>query len=603
MINALDFLLPNQRDAVLSYTPIAGGIGEQLKKASDKAAQRGDSLYLPGGLWLIKANNGRDPLSGWHINIPDNKSLLIFGDGDATIIRRETTETLENGPSLIFVAANDKINISFQNLLIDGNETNCPTDKGFTFPYDGTTRRFFYTTTDATSDGKLTVTLITNGVEAIQNRGGFMKGGIYPNRFVDFTVPPPSGTTTIRLYNIFAHEQSANVIFSSGTGTPNNVTFDNVTMTGCVGDGFKANVQIQSLQVINWRSFGRTRRPRADIQLSRIPLQATNITNFIGDAIGWESGGTSAADHVINLSNMLVRGTFALAGDSENHTNVNALNVTHLCQFGVGLPLSNFSKIRGKFVNCSFVDTRSIRFCQVKFTGGKFTVLGSKANPTIANDIKILGNITNDFVEFNDVEFDWEGNVTSGKFVSTTEKFASVSPVAEDASPKIIRFMNCATLRNLDYFASANRCKAMLFDGGQIGGRIAAIRIESADARLPEFVTNVTFNNPICWTSALVSIASAGDVGSVHDVKANVRIMMFGSFDAEILKPISNTAIETHENITWIGGFTAAVASDPNGRIRGLPGLILRKSEPASDEIVEWQYKQGKTYASMQYVP
>lgn len=602
MINVLDYLSPTQRADVLNYIPIAGGICKQLKEATDKAIQWNESLYLPAGLWLIKANNGgADPLSGWYINIPDNKSLLIVGDGDATIIRREATTTLEPNSTLIWISANKEINLSFQNLLIDGNEANCPTDKGFTFPGDGTTLRFKYTA-DAQSDAKLAVTLITNRVEAIQNRGGFTKGGIYPDRFVDFTVPPRSDTT-VRIYDIFAHEQSANVRFSAGTGTPKNITFDNVTMTGCVGDGFKANKQIQSLQVINWRSFGRTRRPRADIQLSRIPLQATNITNFIGDAFGWESGGTSAADHVINLSNMLVRGTFSLAGDSENHTNVNAINVTHLCKFGVGLPLSGFSKIRGKFVNCSFVDTRSISFCQVKFTGGKFTILGSNANPTIAKDIWIPGNINNDFVEFNDVEFDCEGNVTSGKFFSTTIKFATESPIADNASPKIIQFTNCITLRNLDYFASANRCRAMVFNGGQIGGRIAAVRIESADARLPEFVTNVTLNNPVGWTSTLLSIASAGDVGSVRDVKANVRITMFGSFDAERSKPISNTAIETYENITWIGGFTAAVASDPNGRIRGLPGLILRKSEPTSGEIVEWQYKQGKTYASTQYVP
>jgi hypothetical protein len=71
--------------------------------------------------------------------------------------------------------------------------------------------------------------------------------------------------------------------------------------------------------------------------------------------------------------------------------------------------------------------------------------------------------------------------------------------------------------------------------------------------------------------------------------------------NAEIQQPTFNSTSKTNSNITWVGGFTAFVASDPNGRIRGLPGLILRKSEPAADEIVEWQYKQGKTYASMQY--
>ncbi|NJL51719.1 MAG: hypothetical protein HC930_04930 [Hydrococcus sp. SU_1_0] len=273
MINALDFLSPNQHADVLSYTPVAGGIGKQLKEATDKAIQRGDSLYLPAGLWLIKANDGLSPLSGWRINIPDNKSLLVFGDGDATIIRREATETLKGTSSLIFIAANDKINISFQNLLVDGNEANCP---------------------------------------------------------IDLNQP-------------FAHEQSANVKFLRGNGTPNNVTFDNVAMTGCVGDGFQTNVKIQSLQVRNWRSYGRTRRPRADIQLSRIPLQVTNVTNFIGDAFEMEPSKLNA-EHVINLNNMLVRGAFDLAGDKETQqfANVYASNVTHLAQVGIGLPFSNF---------------------------------------------------------------------------------------------------------------------------------------------------------------------------------------------------------------------------------------------------------------------
>jgi hypothetical protein len=76
---------------------------------------------------------------------------------------------------------------------------------------------------------------------------------------------------------------------------------------------------------------------------------------------------------------------------------------------------------------------------------------------------------------------------------------------------------------------------------------------------------------------------------------------MYGQFNAESQQPIFNSTNQMNSNITWIGGFTAAVASSPNGRIRGLPGLTLRKSESTSGEIVEWHYKQGKTYASMQY--
>jgi hypothetical protein len=529
MINALDFLLPNQRDAVLSYTPIAGGIGEQLKKASDKAAQRGDSLYLPAGLWLIKANNGTNPLSGWHINIPENKSLLILGDGDATIIRREATETLVKTSPLIWIAANDQINISFQNLLFDGNEAHCPVD--------------------------------------------------------------PSDP--------FAHEQSANVKFLRGNGTPNNITFDNVAMTGCVGDGFHANVKIQSLQVSNWRSYGRTRRPRADIQLSLIPLQVTNVTNFIGDAFEMEPV-ESNAEHVINLNNMLVRGVLDLAGDKDKHqdgspanfVNVYASNVTHLGQAGIGLPFSNFFRISGEFVNCRFVNTDRIQDCQIKFNRGKFTILGKVTQPTEADGIKIFHDKADNLVEFNGVAFDVRGEVTSGTYFLKSEATSDFG--------RETRFINCRTVRKLDYFANADRNGTMLFDGGQIGGKTAAVQINhgGSGAVRPEYTTRAIIKNPEHWTSTLIEIKVVS--GNNSD---KIIIEMYGQFNAESQQPIFNSTSKRNENITWIGGFTAAVASDPNGRIRGLPGLILRKSEPTTGEIVEWQYKQGKTYASMQYDP
>lgn len=578
-VNALNFLTAAQRAAVVGYT-LTDDIRTQLKQASVYATSQGKALYLPAGLWLVEANNAQN--TGWTVTVPDNKSLLVFGDGDATIIRRRATTTLAKTSALIWIKANTGINLSFQNLLVDGNEANCPTDSGFTFAGDGFTTIYPYTVADAGADNKLSVTLLTNEVEAIQNRGAFTKSGSYPNRFITFTVAPSQGTK-VRLYNIFAHEQSANMKFLPGGGTPNNLTFDNVAMTGCVGDGFHANVHCQSLQVSNWRSFGRTRRPRADIQLSRIPLQATNVTNFIGDAFESEPSGTNA-EHIINLSNMLVRGALDLAGDNQHFANVNAINVMHLCRFGVGLPFSNFYKVRGKFVNCSFVGTNRIQRSQVEFKGGRFTIFGLTLEPAIADDIKIWHDLANNFVEFNDVAFDFQGRVTSGTFVS-----ASVATA--DASRET-RFINCRTTQKLDYFARANRCGTMLLDGGQIGGSIATVSIENGGTGNPAFITNVILKNPERWASGLASIGV---------VSGPVRVEMFGYFDAERLEPTSNTTPGMNAHITWIGGFTASVASDPNGRICGLPGLIMRKSEPAAGEITEWRYQNGETYASNVY--
>lgn len=590
MINALDSLLPNQRDAVLSYMPIAGDINKQLKEATDKAIKRGDSLYLPAGLWLIKADNGTVPLSGWHINVLDNKSLLVFGDGDATIIRREATLQMQPTSALAWITANSGINLSFQNLLFDGNEANCPTDQGFTFPGDGITTQFNYPMVSEAAEKGFTVTFIKNSVESIQNNDLFIFSGNYPNRFIKFTTAPANGTT-VRLYKIFAHEQSANLKFLPGSGIPNNITLENIAMTGCVGDGFQTNVKTQSLQVSNWRSYGRTRRPRADIQLSRIPLQVTNVTNFIGDAIEMEPSDVNA-EHIINLNNMLVRGAFDFAGDKDKQqfANVYANNVTHLGQFGIGSSVSNFYRIRGEFVNCRFVNTDRIQNCQIKFNGGTFTVLGKAAQPTEADGIKIFHNETDNFVEFNGVAFDVKGTVTSGTYFLKNE---AISDIGRET-----RFINCRAAHKLDYFANANRNGTMLFDGGQIGGKTAAVLIShggSGEVR-PEYITRAIIKNPEHWTSTLIEIKFISSNNS-----DKVVIEMYGRFNAEVQHPIFNSTSKQNSNIAWIGGFTAAVANDPNGRVRGLPGLILRKSEPASGEIVEWQYKQGKTYASMQY--
>jgi hypothetical protein len=522
MINALDSNLFSQaeRDAIKNYT-LDVDIRSKLNAVTAEAIAKGESLYLPAGLWLIKANTRGITTSSWAINIPDRRSLLIFGDGDATIVRRQGTLQMDAGSPLVKIAANNDIQLTFQNLLFDGNEANCPAD--------------------------------------------------------------PS--------NPFAYEQSNNISFDPISGIPNNITFENVTMTGCVGDGFKTNAPIQTLQVSNWRSYGRTRRPRADIQLSRIPLQATNITNFIGDAFEMEPSEVNS-EHIINLNNMLVRGKFDLAGekkDIQQFANVYASNVTHLGQ--LGSPVSNFNKIRGEFVNCQFVNIDRIQNCQIKFNGGTFTVLGKATQPT--EGIQIIHDRADNFVEFNGVAFDVRGEVTSESSYFLKNK--ATSDVGRES-----RFINCRTVRKLDYFANANRNGTMLFDGGQIGGRIAAVKIShgGSGAVRPEFITRAIIKNPEHWTSTLIDIQLVTPNNS-----DKIRIEMYGQFNAEFQQPIFNSTSETKSNITWNGGFTAFVASDPNGRIRGLPGLILRKSEPTSGEIVEWQYKQGKTYASMQYEP
>lgn len=588
-VNALDMLSAAERTEVINRT-LATDISEKLIDATDLAIKQGEDLYLPAGLWLVKANNRFH--TGWKINICDNQSLRIFGDGVATVVCRMATTTLEHTSPVVWIQANSGINLTFQNLLFDGNEANCPTHEGFTFAGDGISTQFAYTLPNADAEKGHSVTLITDGVESIQSRGGFFREGEYPNRLIRFAVPPPVGTT-IRYYKIYAHEQSANVKFARGSGTPNTIAFDHVVMTGCVGDGFHANTAIQNLQVTNWYSYGRTRRPRADIQLSRIPLQATHVTNFVGDAFESEPIEVNAG-HMLHLSNMLVRGTFDLAGDKDRHAdgsppnfvNVNGHNIVHLGQFGIGIAFSNFGRVHGQFVNCAFVNTNRIQSCQVTFKECKFWIFGLKDQPETADPIWIWHDDSSvrveieTLVEFENVRFDCAASVTKGRYVAAT---------ATSNSNNVTRFINCQNLKRLEYFAFANRCGTMLFDGGQLSGTQAAIWIASGgvDSEGNPFFTNVILKNPGHWMPSLIEL---------EFIQGLTQIEMSGDFDAEEVSPIVNTNTAT-KPITWIGGFTGSVHSDPNGRIRGIPGLILRPVGTTE----EWQYRHADKFAATEY--
>lgn len=608
-VNALNFLSAPKRALVTSYT-LTESVREELQNASNYAASQGKALYLPAGLWLIEASKGFS--TGWTITIPHNKSLLIYGDGDATIIRRQAVplntdlSMVQSTSPLVWIKGNDGINLTFQHLLFDGNEANFPTHEGFTFTGDGFTTQFDYQIANDADEKGLSVTFIIDGVESIQNRIDFEPGGEYPNRFVRFADAPPVGTT-IRLYKTFAYEQAANIKFVEVNGEiPNTITFDNVTMTGCVGDGFHANVPIQNLQVSNWRSYGRTRRPRADIQLSRIPLEATNITNFIGDAFEMEPSETNR-DHIINLSNMLVRGAFDLAGDTKEHingdapnfANVKATNIQHLGKPGIGLSFSSFTRVRGEFVNYSFVATEHILNCQIQFTGGTFKILGKKQTPTEADHIKIRQEQPSSSVEFNGVLFEY-GKFEYGKFEAgkgVTSGYFIESVYGTSDTNRIIRVINCRNLQQLDYFAQVDRCGTMIFDGGRIGGKIAALWITNGGGGSPPFVTNVLIKDPEQWSSTLL------DIGGKSGFGGPTFITMTGSFNAEITQLVSNSSPSQSAHITWSGGFIGAVTSDPNGRIRGIPGLILRWAEAPAGANHEWRYKNGPVYAETVYEP
>ena len=205
--------------------------------------------------------------------------------------------------------------VYFHNLAIDGNEANCPIGEGAitTFAGDGATRVFNYNTGSDPDPDLWTPTITSvSGVETII-QDGIVKTGTAPN-FVA-TLRAPAVGETVKIYNIFKHEQSSNVKWKPGTGTPDMIGFNRVSMTGMVADGYHANVQTKYMQITDWESYGRTRRSRADIQLSRIPTVAANVVNYIGDSFEMEPSLTNVTHQIDHIPNMLVRGAFDMAGD------------------------------------------------------------------------------------------------------------------------------------------------------------------------------------------------------------------------------------------------------------------------------------------------
>jgi hypothetical protein len=131
---------------------------------------------------------------------------------------------------------------------------------------------------------------------------------------------------------------------------------------------------------------------------------------------------------------------------------------------------------------------------------------GSNDKPAVARSIQVCHNKPNDFVEFNSVVFDVQDSVTNGFYLANAVATSDIS--------RETHCINCRTAKKLDYFATASRSGTMVFDGGQIGGKISAIRIENgsgidATTGLP-YITAANIKNPDRWTSNLISIGAVG---------------------------------------------------------------------------------------------
>ena len=515
------------------------------------------SVYVPAGTYDFLANNGTT--SGCTIANAANQSLMIYGDGKASVLRREATSTLVDSSSIFRLQTASGNSFSFKDLMFDGNEANCPIDEGQTFAGDGVTVAFNYTSTS-----QLSASWIVSGVESIQPQVDHT--GVSPNWTATFLRAPAVGTT-VKLSSIYKYEHCANIAMTGSAGLTESVSFDNVYMTGIIGDGFYMNVQFKRLHINNWISYGRTRRPRADIQFSRIPTISSNLNNITCDALESEPFGT-VSTHTWNMNNILCRGTLDLAGDTVT-ANITATNVRQLGTYGVGLPICNLYAVKGFFTNCSFAKISRIQRCFTKFDQCHFQVSEGKVTIGEADYIQVWHDVAGAYIEIKNSTFDVDSGVTTGYYITPL--------VATSDATRLISIADCRTLTTLDYFMIVNRMGSVVLDGGVLAGTTAVILISN----IPSFVCNVDIRNPMLWTG--------GAIMSLNTMTEVISINLAGFFRPSIIPIIANGAT-TNANVGFYGSLVATGTGTPVGSVKGVQGMIYRVNNAVTGTAVEYRY-------------
>lgn len=381
------------------------------------------AIYLPAGTYVVAANNGT--VTGWKLNLTAGQRLRVYGDGDATVVKRAATETLASSSALVWLAAVDACEYTFETMLFDGNEANCPYD-----PED-----------------------------------------------------------------VWAHEQSANVR-TLGAGAIKSITMTNVAMTGCVADGLMVATPVEELRVEDFRAYGRTRRVRADVQLSRVPLVSTVCRNLEVDAFEFEPSNTNTT-HTIELENITCRGALDVAGDTE-FVNVTAHNVTSLATPGVGLPFTNFYKVRGTFTNCVFHDVKRIQRCEVQFNASDFHVRAGNT-PGTANAIEIWQDRAASTVLFDGCGFHADDGLTAGRYM--------LGASANNDETRVVTLRGCTVETPLDFVVAWDRVGKLVLDGGTLRAESAVASISHGGG---ESLTWAVISSTGDWDGAPYALGITG---------------------------------------------------------------------------------------------
>jgi hypothetical protein len=582
-----------------------------LDAALLEAKRTDGKLYIPSGLWLapgrtIAAGTIR---SSWKVVVDADKTLEIFGDGPATVLRRDATfplpPNLPNAPSraapLIDVGLNGNGQIRLHDLSVDGNEAALSTLEAGGLQtsqlFDGVRTSFsveelgFNPDRPGMPNGKMTLTF--HGIERSVTRGDYVVRAATATRPAEVTFRnPPSKGAILRLYPWTLWEQQSNIAVAGKAGTQgNSADFENIWLTGCVADGIKVAGNLQDVSFNRIDAAPRIRRLRNDIQISVVPTGRTIIRNSSLDRFGLEAAKAELpATQSLTFSNVEIGASFYISygGDETHHVNMVADRLNY---YGLSSVNNSFFKLiftNGLFTNCDLANLRTVQNSSLTFRDCRMSRGSNFNDPDAVIPFDVIQTIGISDLLFERVVFDIPPHMTSGSVCQFSKPIAGSLP-----TPASVTFRDCTANANIDYVVKAQHCTQLVMEGGQMGVAKAAIQIAASQRK-----SAISVSNPAAWTGALFDIVSP-PASAVAKIAA---VALSGTFDFPGCVPLS-AQTRTGSAIDWSGEITGEITAifivefDPNNDVKGFPGLFLRQRPRRK----KWKYLDTVAYGQTAY--
>lgn len=556
---------------------------QRAMTAAIKCAVRNgvQDIVLPAGVIWCVANTGASGGSGMRIVLPNNTTMRFHGR-TGTTFRRIASDTLSAGSPVIWITANAGVFPRFFDIVFDGNEQNCGLDPNLaSYVSDGVQTAFTYTGSGSPSvfQGTPANHTIIYGATTSGSAGNWTR---------TLAAPLPAGTPLI-LYNPYLHEQSSNIKWTSGSGTPRGISFERCEVAlNRIGDGYHQNVIVDYFEASNCietQAPQTVRRRRGDWQFSRLANYGLQMANI--ECNSWESEpALIAATSFVQLTNVRARTVLDVAGDATNSGStdrdplrVQFTNVRHDGTLDLtGWSYANFWRVHGELVNCDVARIDRIQRCKMKWRGGTITVYGQKTAPTVADHVQVWHDQISEgtgyerysdrfgnFTEFHNVVFKKDAAVATGQYIGVS----TTATLAGQLGSDMVRLglYNCHTPEALEQVFSGSRWGDLEIVGGVLKGTQCIIQMSNDGS----FYARTRMEASPLWSAPLLFnfVAGISVAGTIFDLS--------GTINGDVMEVVNN-AVTTAPLATWRNNLVTQLTNppvSPNTR-RIIPGIRAR---------------------------